>query len=137
MKWLNSTNAAIISEHIPVRNASYARIGMNAKEKTMNSTRYYRNKRMGICTQCSMRPATNGILCEECAADRKSYRKIFKSPYRDEEWMESTKKKKKPGEITTEDVCIMAAERGITYGVMSAILEGRMKDVPLLTDREQ
>lgn len=103
----------------------------------MNSTRYYRNKRMGICTQCSMKPATNGILCEECAAERKKYHKIFKSPYRDEEWLESNKKKKKPGEITTEDVCIMAAERGITYGVMSAILEGRMKDVPLLTEREQ
>lgn len=103
----------------------------------MNSTRYYRNKIMGICTQCSMKPATNGLLCEDCAAERRSYRKIFKSPYRDEEWLESTKKKKKPGEITTEDVCIMAAERGITYGVMSAILEGRTKDVPLLTDREQ
>ena len=102
----------------------------------MNSTRYYRNKEMGICTECSMRPATNGILCKECADKKKSYRKIFLSPYRDEEWMESSKKKKKPGEITTEDVCVMAAARGITYGVMSAILEGRMKDVPLLTERE-
>ena len=137
MKWWNSTNAAIISEPTPDRNASYARTEKNVRRTTMNNTRYYRNKRMGICTQCSMRPATNGTICEECAAERKSYRKIFKSPYRDEEWLESNKKKKKPGEITTEDVCIMAAARGITYGVMSAILEGRMKDVPLLTEREE
>jgi len=103
----------------------------------MNSIKYHINKANGICVDCGIAPATEGVLCQICHEKKYNSRKIFKSPYRDEEWLESTKKKKKPGEITTEDVCIMAAARGITYGVMSAILEGRMKDVPLLTEREK
>ena len=38
MKWWNSTNDAIISERIPVRNANYAHIGESAADQKVRKT---------------------------------------------------------------------------------------------------
>ena len=36
------------------------------KKREEMKARYYRLKEAGICTKCGKRPATRGIMCEEC-----------------------------------------------------------------------
>ena len=85
----------------------------------------------GICTQCGKAKVTEGyITCERCrmicARERLWTRAI--QPKK-----EMTKKRKG---YSLDEISKMAKEKGISYGQMVAILEGRMNDMPLLTEKE-
>ncbi len=96
-----------------------------------NSGKYQKLKESGLCVYCGARPPMEGyVLCEKCYNRDKEYRaNTFKSPYKKVE-------KKENIVYDLDTISKMAYARGISYGQMVAILEGHMKDVPLLTDTQ-
>lgn len=42
------------------------RLKIAIKKRESSKSRYHQRKEAGICTKCGKRPATRGIMCEEC-----------------------------------------------------------------------
>lgn len=75
----------------------------------------------GICTACGKGKATDGYLtCERCRA----------AGAREREWTKALpmyeKKREKAQKYTLDELSKMAHDMGISYGDLSAILEGRL-----------
>ena len=82
--------------------------------------RYNRLKAMQICTNCGKKPARPGrITCEACYKIQKSYAKDMRSLQNDVVILPERPKPK----YTLEQINAMAAERGISYGQMVALLD--------------
>ena len=82
--------------------------------------RYNRLKALQICTSCGKKPARPGcITCEECYKIQKSYAKDTRSLQNDAVILPERPKPK----YTLEQINAMAAERGISYGQMVALLD--------------
>jgi hypothetical protein len=82
--------------------------------------RYNRLKALQICTSCGKKPARPGrITCEECYKIQKSYSKDMRSLQNDVVILPERPKPK----YTLEQINAMAAERGISYGQMVALLD--------------
>lgn len=84
--------------------------------------KYHERKKQGLCVLCGARPPMEGhVMCAVCYERDKEYRKALKSPFKEE-------KAEKP-KRDIESVSKQAYERGVSYGTMVAILEGRLKNL--------
>lgn len=82
--------------------------------------RYNRLKALQICTSCGKKPARPGrITCESCYRLQKSYAAETRSLQKDIAILPERPKPK----YTLEQINAMAAERGISYGQMVALLD--------------
>lgn len=85
------------------------------------------NAKIGICSNCGCRPVTEGYkTCDHCRnyqADRKKYIPSV-------QWKDLFMKPEKPKQpdISLDDVAVIARQKGISYGDMVAIMEGRKKE---------
>ena len=96
-------------------------VDKNAKRK--------HNVDIGICTNCGMRPASPGLhTCDKCREYQTKYnnRTVKSTGYRELFVVKEPKKKKK--ELDLDDISKMAHDKGLSYGDMVAILEGRKKE---------
>ena len=92
----------------------------------MEAKRYYDLKAKGICVCCGKAMARDGkTTCLKCYENHKKY--DYPSLDKPE------KKQKKVAGYTIDEITVMCKERHVSYGVMVAILEGKMKD-PLTND---
>lgn len=92
----------------------------------MEHKRYMMLKAMGMCVCCGKLKARDGkTTCQDCYDRHRKYN--YPSLDKPE-----IKKKKKCG-YTFEEISAMCKERNVSYGVMVAILEGKMKD-PLTSE---
>ena len=92
----------------------------------MESKIYYELKAKGICTCCGKARAADGrTICRQCSDNHK--KNIYCSLDK------AVKRQGKKEGYSIEDIDRMSRERGVSYGVMVAILDGTMKD-PLTND---
>lgn len=92
----------------------------------MEQKRYYELKAKGICVCCGKAMARDGkTTCLKCYENHRKY------DYPSLDWVKKAPEKKEGYSI--EDIDRMSRERGVSYGVMVAILDGKMKD-PLTND---
>ena len=89
------------------------------------------NHEMGICSNCGVRPVTEGYkTCEQCRKyqDTRIYKKVYEPAGN---WFGLFQEKDKPlkqPEIGIDEVSKKAHEKGISYGDLVAIMEGRKKE---------
>lgn len=87
----------------------------------MESKRYYDLKARGICVCCGKAIARDGkTTCLKCYENHRKY------DYPSLDKIVKVREKKEGYSI--EDIDRMSRERGVSYGIMTAILEGKMKD---------
>jgi len=85
------------------------------------------NAEIGICTNCGCRPVTEGYkTCEHCRkyqAEKKTYEP---STQWNDLFIRRTEPKKP--KVSLDDVAVAARQKGLSYGDMVAIIEGRKKE---------
>lgn len=84
-------------------------------------------KLMGVCVYCGVAQADEGyVSCQICRDQKAKKREETKSLATElAEEAKKAERKKKMGEL--DSISKMAYDNGVSYGVMTAILEGRMK----------
>ena len=83
------------------------------------------NREIGICSNCGCRPATKGFStcahCREYNRTHKGYEPLYL-------WDNIEDSKKKKPEYSIEELSKIAHDKGMSYGELVAIMEGRKKE---------
>ena len=80
----------------------------------------------GVCTACGRAPAVYGrVRCEKCLEAQRGYKQNARAKARQaaEASRQQRRKRKAKSSLSIADVNRMAAERGISYGMMVLELE--------------
>jgi len=87
------------------------------------------NKEVGICTQCGCRPAVEGLkTCEHCRELYGHKKKEVMSSGYFELFLRRDEPKKKENQYEIDELSKIAHDKGISYGDLVAIMEGRKKE---------
>lgn len=100
---------------------------MNAYKYDVNQDEKRKhNREVGICSNCGCRPATDGFFtCEHCRKYQQNRKKPEPVTYY--AIIQAEKKKVKP-KYSIDDLSSIARQKGISYGELVAIIEGRKRE---------
>ena len=91
---------------------------------TYSKKLYYERKNAGLCVKCGcVRDNPNSITCNACAKIDAEYRRAQYSSIRNDT-VEKKRTTYKVDGLSLHEVMDMAADNGLSYGQMTAMLDG-------------